>query len=125
MSTDSDEGFFQLKDNFYRAGLGQAINSDNIQREEAEEIIKKYAASEELEDLSFSSELLYDERKEIAIVAKKYGLVCRRANHQASGRKQTFLIISKKVGPEFIIDQLEKEGSWGKYELARPAVGDR
>ena len=51
--------------------------------------------------------------------------MCRRANHQASGRKQTFLIISKKVGPEVIIDQLEKEGSWGKYELARPAVGDR
>lgn len=115
----------QVKENFNRAGLGQAINSDNIQREEAEEIIRKYAASDELEDLSFSSELLYDERKEIAIVAKKYGLVCRRANHQSLGRKQTFLIISKKVGPEVIIDQLEKEGSWGKYELARPAVGDR
>ena len=59
-------------------------------------------------------------------MAKKYGLMCRRANHQtALGRKQTFLIISKKVGPEFIIQQLEKEGTWGKYELARPAVGDR
>ena len=111
----------QLKENFNREGLGQAINSDNIQREEAEEIIRKYAASDELEDLSFSSELQYDERKEIAIVAKKYGLVCRRANHQASGRKQTFLIISKKVGPEFIIEQLEREGSWGKYELVRPS----
>ena len=115
----------QLKENFNREGLGQTINSDNIQREEAEEIIRKYAASDELKDLSFSSELQYDERKELAMVAKKYGLLCRRANHQAAGRKQTFLIISKKVGPEVIIDQLEKEGSWGKYQLARPAVGDR
>ena len=58
------------------------------------------------------------------MVAKKYGLVCRRAKNSSQGRRQTFLIISKKVGPETIIEQLEREGSWGRYELVRP-VGDR
>ena len=46
-------------------------------------------------------------------------------NH--NGWKRTFLVINKRVGPEFIIEQLEREGSWGKYDLVRPtgpAPGD-
>ena len=39
-------------------------------------------------------------------------------NH--NGWKRTFLVINKRVGPEFIIEQLEREGSWGKYDLVRP-----
>ena len=41
-----------------KEGLGyNAINSDSIQREEAEDMIRSYAASNSLEDLVFSSEL--------------------------------------------------------------------
>ena len=36
-------------------------------------------------------------------------------NH--NGWKRTFLVINKRVGPEFIIEQLEREGSWGRYSL--------
>ena len=44
-------------------------------------------------------------------------------NH--NGWKRTFLVINKRVGPEFIIEQLEREGSWGRYSLiiiTRPGV---
>ena len=49
---------FQLKQAMDKEGLGyNAINSDSIQREEAEDMIRSYAASNSLEDLVFSSEL--------------------------------------------------------------------
>ena len=118
----------QLKENANKEGLGsRAINGDSIQREEAEDIIRKYAASDDMEDLAFSSDLGFEERKEIAIVAKKFGLTTRKVVENHNGWKRTFLVINKRVGPEFIIEQLEREGSWGKYELVRPtgaAPGD-
>ena len=81
-----------------------------------------------MEDLAFSSELGFEERKEIAMVAKKFGLTTRKVMENRNGWKRTFLVINKRVGPEFIIEQLEREGSWGKYELVRPTgpqPGDR
>ena len=58
-----------------REGLGsQAIDSDKINRDEAEEIVRTYAASNRMDDLVFSSELNFDERKEIRYMAKRYGL---------------------------------------------------
>ena len=58
-----------------REGLGsQAIDSDNINRDQAEEIVRKFAASNRVDDLVFSSELNFDERKEIRMMAKRYGL---------------------------------------------------
>ena len=75
-----------------REGLGsQAINSDNISREEAESIIRDYARcstststttsststrSDGITDLVFASDLNFDERKEIRIMAKRSGLCC-------------------------------------------------
>ena len=112
----------QLKENANKEGLGsRAINGDSIQREEAEDIIRKYASSDDMEDLAFSSELGFEERKEIAMVAKKFGLTTRKVMENQRGWKRTFLVINKRVGPEFIIEQLEREGSWGKYELVRPS----
>ena len=107
-------------------GLGsKAINSDNITREEADEIIKNYASSDAIEDLTFSSELNFDERKEMKMMAKRYGLSERTVMEKIYGRKKVFLVLSKKVGPEVIIEQLEREGRWGRYQLVRPEGGDR
>ena len=104
-----------------KEGLGyNAINSDSIQREEAEDMIRSYAASNSVEDLVFSSELAFEERKEIAMLARKYGLAARKVMENRGGWKRTFLVLNKKVGAEFIIEQLEREGSWGKYELVKP-----
>ena len=112
---------FQLKQAMDKEGLGyNAINSDSIQREEAEDMIRSYAASNSVEDLVFSSELAFEERKEIAMLARKYGLAARKVMENRGGWKRTFLVLNKKVGAEFIIEQLEREGSWGKYELVKP-----
>ena len=103
-----------------------SVDSDSINRQEAEDIIKKNAASDSSEDLAFASELAFEERKELATVAKKYGLNYRKVvENKANGRKRTYLVITKKIGPEFIIEQLEREGSWGRYSLVNPKGGDR
>ena len=103
-----------------------SIDSDSINRQEAEDIIKKYAASEGSDDLVFASELAFEERKELAIVAKKYGLNTRKVvENKANGRRRTYLVITKKIGPQYIIEQLEREGSWGRYRLVNPKGGDR
>ena len=62
-------------ESMHREGLGsQAINSDNINREEAEEIVRQYARSDRVDDLVFSSELNFDERKEVRYMAKRFNL---------------------------------------------------
>merc|ERR1719234_1050201 len=104
-----------------REGLGsQAINSDNISREEAETLIRDYAGSDSIEDLIFASDLNFDERKEIRIMAKRYGLSERIHMEKEQWGRRCFLVLSKKISSEAILDQLEREGSWGKYELVRP-----
>merc|ERR1719431_1931998 len=109
-----------------REGLGsQAINSDNISREEAETIIRDYARSEGITDLVFSSDLNFDERKEIRIMAKRYGLSERIQMDRDGARRRCFLVLSKKVGSDAILEQLEREGSWGKYTLVRPRGGSK
>lgn len=111
---------------FNREGLGsKAIDSDNITREEATEMIENYATSDSIEELTFSSELNFDERLEIKMMAKRYGLSERTVMENNYGRKKVFLVLSKKIGPEMIIEQLEKEGKWGRYQLVRPQGGDR
>ena len=58
-----------------REGFGsKAIDSDNITREEAEEIVKQYANSDRIDDLVFASELNFDERKEVRYMAKRFNL---------------------------------------------------
>jgi len=110
----------KVKGNFNRGGLGsKASDSDNITREEVRKMIEKYAASDSIEELTFSSELNFDERLEIKMMAKRYGLSERTVKDTYSGRKRTFLILSKKT------HQLEKEGKWGKYQLVKPQGGDR
>ena len=104
-----------------REGLGsQAINSDNISREEAETLIRDYAGSDSIEDLVFASDLNFDERKEIRIMAKRYGLSERIHMEKEQWGRRCFLVLSKKISSEAILDQLEREGSWGKYQLVRP-----
>ena len=115
-----------IKESINKEGLGsKVINSDNITRDEAAEIIKNYASSDSLEELTFSSELNFDERMEIKMMAKRYGLSERTVLENNYGRKKVFLVLSKKIGAEMIIEQLEQEGKWGKYQLVRPQGGDR
>jgi len=126
-SGDSIVEPIQIKnESINKEGLGSnSINSDNITRDEASEIIKNYASSDAIEDLTFSSELSFDERKEIKMMAKRYGLSERTVMENMYGRKRVFLVLSKKVGPEVIIEQLEKDERWGRYQLVKPEGGDR
>ena len=115
----------ELPESSNREGFKEkSLNSNAIQAKEAEGIIKKYAASDDMTDLVFSHTLTFDERKEVAATAKKFGLNCRKVVENDNGWKNTFLVINKKVGPQFIIEQLEREGSWGKYQLVMPTGGD-
>ena len=122
LGTDGITAPIEVKnESINREGLGsQAINSDNISREEAETLIRDYAGSDSIEDLVFASDLNFDERKEIRIMAKRYGLSERIHMEKEQWGRRCFLVLSKKISSEAILDQLEREGSWGKYQLVRP-----
>lgn len=73
-----------------REGLGsKAIDSDHITREEAEDIVRNYAASNRLDDLVFASELNFDERMEIRYMAKRYNL-CEKLVAVPAGRVSSY-----------------------------------
>ena len=122
LSTEGITAPIEVKnESINREGLGsQAINSDNISREEAEALIRDYAGSDSIEDLIFASDLNFDERKEIRIMAKRYGLSERIHMEKEQWSRRCFLVLSKKISSDAILEQLEREGSWGKYELVRP-----
>eukprot|EP00088_Acartia_fossae_P018337 TRINITY_DN20595_c0_g1_i1.p1 TRINITY_DN20595_c0_g1~~TRINITY_DN20595_c0_g1_i1.p1 ORF type:complete len:738 (+),score=156.07 TRINITY_DN20595_c0_g1_i1:237-2216(+) len=113
-----------FNDSIHREGLGSTttINSNNITREDADKILSKYASSKQTDELVFSSELTFDERLEIRRLAKRYNLVERleTVKEQRNGFKRVFLIISKKLDSNFIIDKLKAGGTYGKYELVSP-----
>jgi len=115
----------------YRKGFGnnsfsKSINSDNITREEVEDIIRNYANSDDLDDLTFQSEFSFDERMEMKMLAKRYGLCERTAlQTEPSGKRKVHLVLSKRLPVEVIIEQLEKDPKWGRYELQKPEGGDR
>ena len=115
---------------FNREGLrSKAIGGDNITREEATKIIESFVGSDSREELAFSSELCFDERLELQMTAIRYGLsgktVKEEKNYGKKKCKKTSLVLSKKICPEVLIEQLEKEGKWGRYELVKSLGGDR
>ncbi|XP_023335456.1 uncharacterized protein LOC111706750 isoform X2 [Eurytemora carolleeae] len=108
-----------------REGFGsKAIDSDNITREEAEEIVKQYANSDRIDDLVFASELNFDERKEVRYMAKRFNLLEKMIAVPNGRGKRVFMVLSKKIDSDLIIEQLEREGQFGKYQLIKPAGGD-
>ena len=109
---------------YSREGMGsKAIDCDNITREEATAMIENYVTSNSVGELTFSSELSIDERSEIKMLSKRYNL-SERTVMENSGRNKTLLVLSKKIGPEAIIEELEKEGRLGTHQLVRPQGGD-
>ena len=116
----------KAKEYSIREGMGsKAIDCDSITREEATEIIERYVKSNSVEELIFSSELSIDEGSEIKMLTKRYNLLERTVVENNYGRKKTLLVLSKKIGPGAIIEQLEKEGRLGTHQLVRPRDGDR
>ncbi|XP_030065838.1 NF-kappa-B-repressing factor [Microcaecilia unicolor] len=106
-----------VKEQFSREGLGLDQEKGNqISKRDIEEILKNYACSYNQEDLTFSTELNNDERKQIHQIAQKYGL---KSKSHGQGRSR-FLVVSRKRRKEDLIDQLKQEGQVGRYELVMP-----
>ncbi|XP_072190430.1 NF-kappa-B-repressing factor [Excalfactoria chinensis] len=106
-----------VKEQFKREGLGLDVERVNkIAKRDIEQIIRNYAYSESHVDLTFSTELTNDERKQIHQIAQKYGL---KSKSHGQGHDR-FLVVSRKRRKEDLLDQLKQEGHVGHYELIMP-----
>ncbi|XP_068553692.1 NF-kappa-B-repressing factor [Anas acuta] len=106
-----------VKEQFKREGLGLDVERVNkIAKRDIEQIIRNYARSESHVDLTFSTELTNDERKQIHQIAQKYGL---KSKSHGQGHDR-YLVVSRKRRKEDLIDQLKQEGQVGHYELIMP-----
>ncbi|XP_034037675.1 NF-kappa-B-repressing factor-like [Thalassophryne amazonica] len=112
----------RVKEQFSREGLG--MDTDRMKKQltkhDIEDIIHNYACSERQDDLRFATELTIDERKQIHLVSRKYGL---RSKSYGQGRER-FLVVSHKVHKDQLIGQLLQEGQVGRYELVKPQAAD-
>lgn len=108
----------RVKEQFTREGLGMDMDKtgNQLRKRDIEDVIRNYASSDRQDDLRFSSDLTNDERKQIHQISQKYGL---RSKSYGQG-KQRFLVVSRKVHKEQLIDQLLQEGQVGRYELVKP-----
>ncbi|XP_019395764.1 PREDICTED: NF-kappa-B-repressing factor isoform X1 [Crocodylus porosus] len=106
-----------VKEQFKREGLGLDVERVNkIAKRDIEQIIRNYARSESNVDLTFSTELNNDERKQIHQIAQKYGL---KSKSHGQGHDR-YLVVSRKRRKEDLLDQLKQEGQVGHYELIMP-----
>ncbi|XP_043829829.1 NF-kappa-B-repressing factor [Dromiciops gliroides] len=106
-----------VKEQHKREGLGLDVERGNkIAKKDIEQIIRNYARSESHTDLTFSTELTNDERKQIHQIAQKYGL---RSKSHGIGRER-YLVVGRKRRKEDLLDQLKQEGHVGHYELVMP-----
>nr|XP_009670284.1 PREDICTED: NF-kappa-B-repressing factor [Struthio camelus australis] len=106
-----------VKEQFKREGLGLDVERVNkIAKRDIEQIIRNYARSESHIDLTFSTELTNDERKQIHQIAQKYGL---KSKSHGQGHDR-YLVVSRKRRKEDLLDQLKQEGQVGHYELIMP-----
>jgi len=100
-----------------REGLGmRTIDCDKISREESEKIIKEYASSDSIKDVTFSSELSFDERLDLRMMIKRYGLSEKVLK---VGRK-IHLVMSRKISASEVVKNCEEGGKFGRYKLMKP-----
>ncbi|TRY97933.1 hypothetical protein DNTS_000275 [Danionella cerebrum] len=103
--------------NFNRGGVG--LNTDKqgqITWGDFEKIICNFAKSDRQDNLCFSSELNKDERMQIHQISRKYGL-CSKSYGRS---KRRFLVVSRKIHKNHLIDQLLQGGQVGQYKLVKP-----
>ncbi|XP_069748730.1 NF-kappa-B-repressing factor isoform X2 [Narcine bancroftii] len=107
-----------VKEQFKREGLGLEMNKSGskLNKRDIEDLIKNYARSEKQEELTFSKELTNEERMQIHQMAAKYGL---KSKSYGKG-KERYLVVSRKVRVDDIMNQLAQEGQVGRFELVVP-----
>ncbi|KAM6427322.1 NF-kappa-B-repressing factor isoform 1-T1 [Liasis olivaceus] len=106
-----------VKEQFKREGLGLDVErGSQITKKDIEQIIQNYAFSDRKIDLTFSTELTNDERKQIHQIAQRYGL---KSKSHGQGRDR-YLVVSRKRRKEDLLDQLKQDGQVGHYELIMP-----
>ncbi|KAG8144583.1 hypothetical protein E2320_013067 [Naja naja] len=106
-----------VKEQFKREGLGLDVErGSQITKKDIEQIIQNYAFSDRKIDLTFSTELTNEERKQIHQIAQRYGL---KSKSHGQGRDR-YLVVSRKRRKEDLLDQLKQDGQVGHYELIMP-----
>ncbi|KAM9326534.1 NF-kappa-B-repressing factor [Gastrophryne carolinensis] len=106
----------KVKEQFRREGLGSMPTNLKINRRDIEGMIRNYAWSYSKDELTFSKELSNEERKLIHQLAHKYGLKSRSHGKGA----QRFLVVSRKMNTQDLINTLKQEGTFGSYALVMP-----
>ncbi|KAL0859094.1 hypothetical protein ABMA27_010937 [Loxostege sticticalis] len=102
-----------------RAGLGSSGSDIRQLRRSAQELMRRYIASDTLDlDLVFSAEFSKDERALLHQVAQRAGL-----NSRSYGAdKDRFLVVKKKLNPfSLALAVIEKGGITPKYQVFIPA----
>ncbi|XP_007891353.1 NF-kappa-B-repressing factor isoform X2 [Callorhinchus milii] len=107
-----------VKEQFRREGLGleMAKGNSKLNKRDIEDLIRNYARSDRQDELTFSKELNNDERMQIHQIAAKYGL---KSKSYGKGRER-YLVVSRKVRVDDIMNQLVQEGQVGRFELVVP-----
>ncbi|XP_077465626.1 NF-kappa-B-repressing factor-like [Stigmatopora argus] len=101
---------------FSRKGFGLDATKGRLSKRDIEDIILKYAASEQQDELCFSADLTKEERKNIHLFCTRNHL---RSNSYGQGTKR-HLVVSRKVDADQLIGQLLQEGQVGRYKLIKP-----
>ncbi|XP_067853356.1 NF-kappa-B-repressing factor [Heptranchias perlo] len=111
-----------VKEQFKREGLGLEMSKSGskLNKRDIEDLIKNYARSEKQEELTFSKELTNEERMQIHQMAAKYGL---KSKSYGKG-KERYLVVSRKVRIDDIMNQLAQEGQVGRFELVVPGCSN-
>uniref|UniRef100_UPI00398EF9FC NF-kappa-B-repressing factor isoform X2 n=1 Tax=Pristiophorus japonicus TaxID=55135 RepID=UPI00398EF9FC len=111
-----------VKEQFKREGLGLEMNKSGskLNKRDIEDLIKNYARSDKQDELTFSKELTNDERMQIHQMAAKYGL---KSKSYGKG-KERYLVVSRKVRIDDIMNQLAQEGQVGRFELVVPGCSN-
>ncbi|GCB76865.1 NF-kappa-B-repressing factor [Scyliorhinus torazame] len=107
-----------VKEQFKREGLGMEMSKSGskLNKRDIEDLIKNYARSDKQEELTFSKELTNDERMQIHQMAAKYGL---KSKSYGKG-KERYLVVSRKVRVDDIMNQLAQKGQVCRFELVVP-----
>uniref|UniRef100_H3AMQ3 NFKB repressing factor n=1 Tax=Latimeria chalumnae TaxID=7897 RepID=H3AMQ3_LATCH len=96
-----------VKEQYTREGLGLDLErgGTRLGKRDIDEVIRNYACSNRQDELTFSKELTNEERKQIHQIAQKYGLKSKSYGKAM----ERFLVVSRKVRKEDLIDQLKQE----------------
>ncbi|XP_077983928.1 NF-kappa-B-repressing factor-like isoform X2 [Glandiceps talaboti] len=98
-------------------GMGRPVGKDQIDYRKAQDIIKQYAASDNMDALVFSSELTLEERKLIHQAARNCSL---KSTSRGQGDQRQLVVERKQKATEIVEHLAQSGGTSARYQLILP-----